>query len=159
MKLLTKTFLLFTITFNSYGQKALSSERKEAISLEIQQMFDNYHSDITTKGIISEFKYLDDSSDFFWVPPGYEKTLDYDTIKSILTTNSKVLNFIEFSWESIKIFPITNKIANYSGVVKCVQVDTSNNPLTFKLIESGTLIKRKDGWKFLSGQSRNLASK
>ncbi|NMH87870.1 hypothetical protein [Flavivirga algicola] len=156
MKLIWTASLFFIVIFNSYGQKALNSERKEAISLEIKQMFDNFHKDITKNGLISEFKYLDDSSDFFWVPPGYKKTLDYSTIKDILTKNSKTVNFIEFSWENIKIVPLTNEIATYSGVVKCVQVDTAHNPITFKIIESGTLIKREDGWKFLNGQSRSL---
>lgn len=156
MKLIWTTSLLFLVIFNSYGQKTLNSKDKETITFEIKQMFDNYHNDITKNGLVSEFKYLDTSSDFFWVPPGYKKTLDYDTVKSILTENSKVINFIEFSWESIKIFPLTKKIAHYSGIVKCVQVDTNHNPATFKIIESGTLIKRKDGWKFLNGQSRNL---
>ena len=156
MKLIWTYSLFLIITFHSYGQKTLNSEDKKSITLEIQQMFENYHNDIIKNGLASEFKYLDTSSDFFWVPPGYEKVLDYDTVKSILITNSKGINFIEFSWENIKIVPLTNNIANYSGIVKCVQVDTNNNSATFKIIESGTLIKRKDGWKFLNGQSRNL---
>ncbi|MDO5977914.1 hypothetical protein [Flavivirga spongiicola] len=156
MKLIWTTSLLFLVIFNSYGQKTLNNKDKETITFEIKQMFDNYHNDITKSGLVSEFKYLDDSSDFFWVPPGYKETLSYDTIKSILTENSKIIDFIEFSWESIKIYPLTKEIANYSGIVKCVQVDADHNPVTFKIIESGTLIKRKDGWKFLSGQSRSL---
>lgn len=156
MKLIWTTSLFFTIVFNSYGQKTLNSESKEAISLEIKQMFNNYYNDITKKGLTRELKYLDNSSDFFWVPPGYEKALDYNTIKGILIANSKVINHIEFSWESIKIHPITEEIATYTGIVKCVQVDTDAKSVTFKIIESGTLIKREDGWKFLNGQSRNL---
>ncbi len=156
MKRIWITSLFFIVIFNSYGQQALNSEHKEAISLEIKQMFKDFHKDITKNGLMSEFKYLDDSSDFFWVPPGYKKALDFDTVKNILVKNSKTVNFIEFSWESIKIVPLTNEIATYSGVVKCVQVDTAHNPKTFKIIESGTLIKRKDGWKFLNGQSRSL---
>ncbi|AUP80448.1 hypothetical protein [Flavivirga eckloniae] len=156
MKLTWTTSLLFIVIFNTYGQKALSHDGKEAIKLEIKQMFENFHNDIKKNGLTSEFKYLDDSSDFFWVPPGYKETLDYDTVKKILIDNSKKVNFIEFSWENIKIYPLTKNIANYSGVVKCVQTVTNHDPLTFKLIESGTLIKREDGWKFLNGQSRNL---
>ena len=156
MKLTWTTSLLFIVILNTYGQKTLSNESKKAITLEIKQMFDNFHNDITKNGLTSEFKYLDTSPDFFWVPPGYTETLDYDTIKKILTDNSKDINFIEFSWEKINIYPLTKNIATYSGVVKCVQVDVNNNPMTFKLIESGTLIKRKDGWKFLSGQSRSF---
>ncbi|GAA3610175.1 hypothetical protein Q4Q39_16700 [Flavivirga amylovorans] len=156
MKLIWTTSLFFIVIFNSYSQKNLNDESKEIITLEIKEMFKNYHNDITKNGLESEFKYLDASSDFFWVPPGYKETLDYDTVKKILIENSKIVNFIEFSWESIKIVPLTNEIANYSGIIKCVQVDTDHNPMMFKIIESGTLIKRKDGWKFLNGQSRTL---
>ncbi|WP_303318090.1 hypothetical protein Q4Q34_11860 [Flavivirga abyssicola] len=156
MKLIWTASLFIIVIFNSYSQKNLNDENKATISLEIKQMFDSFHKDITENGLESEFKYLDDSSDFFWVPPGYKETLDYDAIKNILIENSKVVNFIEFTWESIKIVPLTNEIANYSGIIKCVQVDKDLNPVTFKIIESGTLIKRKGGWKFLNGQSRIL---
>ena len=134
----------------------LTIKEKAAITLEVKNMLNNYHDAIIKDGLGEEFKYLDNSSDFFWVPPGYTEALDYETIKGILLKNSKVVNFIEFSWEKVQIFPITSTIANYTGIVKCVEVDKNNKPITFRIIESGTLIKRSDGWKFLSGQTRNL---
>ncbi len=155
-KMLLYCFFL-TVGFTCSAQKTLNNKNKKIITAEIKEMFENYHNDIVKDGLQAEFRYLDNSDDFFWVPPGYESALDYKTVKNILLSNSKTINYVEFSWETIEIFPITSRIANYSGIVRCVNVDTTNNPMTFRIIESGTLIKRKSGWKFLSGQSRNLS--
>jgi len=119
-------------------------------------MFGDYHNDIKSKGLEAEFKYLDDSPDFFWIPPGYESALTYDSVKSILLSNSKIIHSIAFSWDTLQVFPLTSTIANYSGIVNGVMIDSSASKSEFKILESGTLIKRNDGWKLLSGQSRNL---
>ena len=156
MKSILLYVFVLTLGYTSFAQKTLNKRSKEIIRSEIETMFKNYHNAIVKDGLEAEFKYLDDSDDFFWVPPGYESSLDYKTVKKILLENSKATDYMEFSWETIKIFPISNKIATYSGIVRCVMVDTTNTPMTFRIIESGTLIKRKNGWKFLSGQSRNL---
>jgi len=130
---------------------------KEAVIGEVKQMFDNYHSDIKKEGLTAEFKYLDKSSDFFWVPPGYNSALTYDSVKTILEKNAKGFNDVEFSWKTLQIFPLTNQIANYSGIVNGILTDTSGTKNTVSIIESGTIIKRQDGWKLLSGQSASLA--
>jgi len=37
-------------------------------------------------------------------------------------------------------------------------IDTSGVKSSVQIIESGTVIKRKDGWKLLSGQSATLTT-
>ncbi len=153
------SFLLILTLFNcKHKAEILNQNNKEIIEREIRQMFDNYHNDIKKDGLKAEFKYLDNSSDFFWVPPGYDSALSFDSVKTILLSNSKFIHSIEFSWDTLQVFPLTNTIANYSGIVNGIMIDTSNTKSTFKIIESGTLIKRKDGWKLLNGQSRNLST-
>ena len=152
---LTYIFLLIA-TFVCHSQASLNKKEKEIITQEIKIMLNNYHNDIVKDGIEDELMYLDTSSDFFWVPPGYNSPLNYESIKDILLSNSKAINYIEFSWETIKIFPLTKKIASYSGIAKCVEVGDNLTSMTFRIIESGTLIKRGDDWKFLNGQSRLL---
>jgi len=151
-------YVILIVTLFSCKQNSdtLNRSDKDKIRLEIRQMFENYHNDIKKDGLDAEFKYLDNSSDFFWVPPGYHTALPFDSVQSILIANSKLNNAIEFSWDTLQIFPLTHDIANYSGIVNGTMTDTTNTQSTFKIIESGTLIKRKDGWKLLSGQSRNL---
>ena len=126
---------------------------------EIYQMLNAYHRDIGDEGLTAEFKYLDKSSDFFWVPPGYNTALSYDSVKNILEANSKAFRSIEFHWDTVQIFPLTNEIANYFGIVSGLMIDTSGVKSTVSIIESGTIIKREDGWKLLSGQSRLLKTK
>ncbi|MDW7690645.1 hypothetical protein R9C00_22195 [Flammeovirgaceae bacterium SG7u.111] len=53
----------------------------------------------------------------------------------------------------LEVFPLTNEIANYSGTVRGRMVDKSGVETNVTIIESGTVIKREDGWKLLSGQS------
>ena len=155
-------YVIVILTFFSCSKAVETSSQKldkERVSDEILEMFENYHAAIKADGLKAEFDYLDNSSDFFWVPPGYNSPLSYDEVKIILIENDKAIKTIEFNFDIIQVFPLKNSIANYSGVVSGKMTDTLNNISKFKIIESGTLIKRKDGWKLLNGQSRNLTLK
>ena len=152
----TICFLLLLCTCSCSPPKDSNKLNREVVIREVQQMLDNYHDDIKKGGLTAEFKYLDDSEDFFWVPPGYESALTYDSVKTILETNASNFRNVEFHWDALQIFPLTNEISNYSGIVGGRLTDTSNNSIIVSIIESGTLIKRHDGWKLLNGQSANL---
>ena len=120
-------------------------------------MFENYHAEIKVGGLTTEFAYLDSSADFFWVPPGYNAALSYDSVRTILESNAKLFEAVEFSWDTLQVFPLSNDIATYAGIVNGVMTDTSGTIQRMRLIESGTLIKRKNRWKLLSGQSAVLS--
>ena len=81
------------------------------------QMLKEYHAAIEKDGLTAEFQYLDHSADFFWVPPGYTSALTYDSVRTILTQNAKGFSAITFEWDTLQIFPLSEEIANYSGVV------------------------------------------
>jgi len=134
----------------------LGEAEKERIVSEVEEMFDNYHNDIKQEGLTAEFKYLDQSPDFFWVPPGYKTALSYDSVRSILNNNAILFRDIEFSWDTLQVFPLTKEIANYSGIVEGSMTDTSGLVTSVLIIESGTVVRRSDGWKLLSGQSAVL---
>ena len=147
--------ILMTLTSCSQADKLNESE-KELIINDVIEMFGNYHNDIRKDGLTAEFKYLDQSSDFFWVPPGYKSALSYDSVRQILEINAKSFQAIEFNWDTLQVFPLSDKIANYSGIVKGSMIDTSGIKSSVIIIESGIVIKRSDGWKLLSGQSAIL---
>jgi len=152
-------FLIILLTFTSCKDEVSTLKQpidKERISVEILQMFDTYHAAIKENGLEAEFDFLDNSSDFFWVPPGYKSAQSYNQVKNALIENNKAIKSIQFKFDTIKVYPLGNSIANYSGIVSGKMLDTSNTVSTFKIIESGTLIKRENGWKLLNGQSRNL---
>ncbi len=154
-----RQFICFALLFSFIActpPKDSNELDKEAVIEEVKQMFDNYHSDIKEGGLTAEFKYLDQSDDFFWVPPGFNSALTYDSVKTILEQNASSFNDVEFHWEALQIFPLTNEIANYSGIVNGILTDTSGAKNTVSIIESGTIIKRHNGWKLLNGQSASL---
>ncbi len=152
-------FLVIFITFMNCKEEVNTSKQlldKEQISTEILQMFDAYHAAIKENGLKAEFDFLDNSSDFFWVPPNYNSQQSYNQVKNVLIENDKAITSIEFKFDTIQVYPLSDSIANYTGIVSGKMVDTASTLSTFKIIESGTLIKRKSGWKLLNGQSRNL---
>ena len=153
------TLAIITFLFSCIQEQEKGNEfNKQAVITEINKMFDNYHNDIKSTGLTSEFKYLDNSDDFFWVPPGQNCALSYDSVKAILEKNAVAFRKIEFHWDTLQIFPLSAQIATYSGIVSGTMIDTSGVKSSVQIIESGTVIKRKDGWKLLSGQSATLTT-
>ena len=129
---------------------------KDQVTADIEQMLVDYHNDIRKHGLLAEFKYLDDSKDFYWVPPGYRIPLSYDSVKAILEANAAGLRYVDFRWDTLQVFPLSNYIGSYTGIVVGSLTDTAGVTSSVKIIESGMVIKRHDGWKLLSGQSTNL---
>ena len=149
--------VIILLSLNACVQtEELNANEKQLIIADVKDMFDNYHGDIRIQGLTAEFKYLDQSPDFFWVPPGYNSALTYDSVRSILVTNAKLFSEVIFAWDTLQIFPLTKEIANYSGIVKVSMTATSGEVTLVLIIESGTVIWRSDGWKLLSGQSAVL---
>ena len=149
------SFLIIILVLGCKKEQSKEFDKVQII-IEIETMFHNYHQAIKENGLPAEFDYLDSSEDFFWVPPGYKSAIKYDSIKAILIENNKSIQSISFEFETLEVFPLSETIANYSGIVNGEMTDTAKTVSNFKIIESGTLIKRKDGWKLLNGQSRNL---
>lgn len=131
-------------------ESALDTER---VRTEVTAALHNYHDAMNEEGLMSEFEYLDSSSSFFWVPPGQNKGLSFEVIKPMIIRNSKALAQVNFQWKSLSVFPLSESIANFHGVVEGVLTDTSSAVNHVRLVESGTVIKRSDGWKLLSGQT------
>ncbi len=123
---------------------------------EVKKMFENYHAAIKEGGLKAEFDYLDQSPDFFWVPPGYSSALDIDSVQAILTKNAPLYSAIDFHWTHLVVHPLSDRIATFTGQVGGVMADTNGMQQIISILESGTVIKRDSGWKLLSGQSRTL---
>lgn len=129
---------------------------EKQVEKEVMKMFEDYHLAIKKGGLTAEFDFLDDSEDFYWVPPGYQSALDIDSVKTILNGNASLFKTIEFRWHSIQVYPISPEIATYTGIVNGEMTDTTGQVIAVSILESGTVIRRETGWKLLCGQSRNL---
>lgn len=126
---------------------------KERVKKEVEEMLSNYYSDIKRRGLTAEFGYLDKSEDFFWVPPGFESTLNYDSVRTLVGQNAKMFKSVDIEWETLNVFPLTNQIASFSGTLRGKMTDTTGTEAKIRLIESGTAIKRGKDWKLLNGQT------
>ena len=131
----------------------LSAAEKSMIVDSVNSMLSNYYDDIAKDGLLAEFNYLDSSDQFFWVPPGFDSAISYDSVASILRMNAPKLKSVNNVLKTSKVFPLNHDLANYTITLRSVVTDTTGNVSDFKLIESGIVIKRKNGWKLLSGQT------
>lgn len=123
------------------------------LQAEARATLHRYFDAIKDKGLRAEFAYLDSSEDFYWCPPGSTMALDYDSIASVLNSTADRYRTIDNSWEHLRITMIGENHASYNGILKSHVVDTSGFSTQLKLIETGSLIHRNDGWKLLSGQT------
>ena len=150
-----KQFLLITLIICvSACQTTQEKPDYSRIKKESEDMLKAFHEAVNASGIIAEFDFLDSSSSFYWTPPGYSYAIEYDSIKTILLETHNTLLSAHFKWDTLDVFPLTETYSNYRGVVSCQMTGADSSEQSFKVLESGTLVKRADGWKFLSGQSR-----
>lgn len=131
----------------------LTEAEKQKIVDSVRLTLNNYFSDVEKAGLIAEFRYLDTSSDFYWVPPGYSSPISYDSVAAILKKYQPVYTFVKNSWESLLVHPLKIDLASYSGRIRSEMTDSSGKQTSFSLVETGLAIKRKSGWKLLSGQT------
>jgi hypothetical protein len=154
-KLTRPILTIFTIlAITSCRQStSLTETEKASIVFDVHQTLDNYYNDIKKSGLTAEFKYLDNSADFFWVPPGYSSSISYDSVITVLKQNAPKYISIDNSFDTVRIIPISKEFATYTGRLHSTMTDTFGKVTTFSLVETGVLIKRQDGWKLLNGQT------
>ena len=131
----------------------------QLVQREVLQMLNDYYNDIRKEGLLAEFRYLDSSDDFFWVPPGYQGPISFDSVRTVLTATAPSLRSMDNRWENLIVHPINNETATYSGNIRSIMVDSSGKSTTMFLQETGIVVKRKDGWKLVAGQTAVAANK
>ena len=134
-------------------QTKLTNEEKEAISIEITNVLNKYTLAISHDGLMAEFDFLDSSAEFYWIPPGYTSALKYDSVKAIISGIAPGIKSMDNKYHDIQIWPYSNTHVGYTAHVNSTGVDTAGNTNITTLLESGTLIKRRNGWKLLSGHT------
>ncbi len=143
--------LVFLLSCRESSQ--LKDSQKAAVMNEVRSMLRNYSDDIRSKGLLAEFAYLDSSADFFWVPPGFSSALPFDTVASMIKSNSLLYQSVEISWDTVRITPLTLDLASYTGRLSSITIANSGKVTRGSLVETGLVIRRKSGWKLLCGQT------
>ena len=130
----------------------MEAEKKLIID-SVTQTLNRYYDDIRAEGLMAEFRYLDNSPEFYWVPPGFSVAISYDSVASILRQNAPLLKDIDNKWDTLRIDPLSHELATYTGRLHSIVTDTAGHVSETSLVETGLLIKRRNGWKLLSGQT------
>ena len=150
-----KHLLLITlIVCGSACQTTVEDVNLDRIAQESKAMLVAFHDSINQTDLMAEFAFLDSTSAFYWIPPGYNYAIGYDSIRNILIESNRQLQSVYFDWDTLDVFPLSKDYCNFRGVVHCEMTGQDSVKQIFNVIESGTLVKRDDGWKMLSGQSR-----
>ena len=149
-------FAVVATAISCSRSETLSGSEKQKITQEVKGTLESYYADIAKLGLMAEFAYLDSSSDFFWVPPGYSHALPYDTIAAVIKRNAVLFSSVQNSFETLTVVPLSEELSTYSGRIRTVMTDTTGTIHSYLLVETGVTIKRNGNWKILCGQTSLL---
>ena len=151
-----RVILLIILLFALHScrpEASLTQQERQAISKAVRQTMHDYYADIRKNGSTAEFKYLDSSADFFWAPPGYSSAISYDSVAAVLKQAAPLFRSIDNQLDTLRIIPLSRELATYTARIHSTMIDTGGKESVISLIETGLFIKRRDGWKLLSGQT------
>ena len=148
--------LLLLATASCNAPDTFTEADQLRVTAEVDSMLHAYLDAMREGGLEAEFDYLDSTDAFFWVPPGYDSWISYDSVAAVLRAMAPTLRSTDYRWESLRIDPISHDRAIYTGTLSGVLTDTSGQVTNLFMIETGTVIRREDGWKLLNGQSAVL---
>lgn len=131
----------------------LNEQDKKIIRDTVTLTLQHYVRDVASNGLMAEFSYLDSSADFYWIPPGFNHALSYDSVKFHIEKNAQAYNYVMNTWEELEVNPMSRNYASYRGIIHSTCIDTFEKQTEYRLIETGILVKRSSGWKLLSGQT------
>lgn len=155
-----KYLLAFILTsaFLGCAQKQEHEQEFDAdkIEKEVKEMLLAYDDSVRKSGINGEFFFLDNSEEFYWVPPGYKYALHYDSIAKILREYAPKFQYIDNNWETLEILALSEKYASFNGILNSTMITIDNDTTSGVFFERGLVVKRGEHWKLLSGQTVNL---
>ncbi|HYD21765.1 MAG TPA: hypothetical protein VEB40_09845 [Flavipsychrobacter sp.] len=153
MKHLLGISFIFLFLASCGNRSPLTKAEQRQVAAEVEQMIQRYSEDIKENGLLAEFRYLDSSADFYWIPPGYNDSIAYDSVAAILKRNAPRFRSINNVYDSLEILPISNTSAMYTATVHSTKTDTSGKTTSHMLFENAMVVKRTDGWKLLAGKT------
>ncbi len=116
-------------------------------------MLYGYCNDLRSQGLQAQFHYMDNSGHFFWVPAGSTSAQGLDSTLAIARRAMANVSVVNRSYDTLLVHPLTTTLAAYSARIRSIVSYTGGKDSTILTVETGTLVKRKDGWRFLYGQT------
>jgi hypothetical protein len=149
----TICFVICLALFTSCSSEKLSKRKSKTIEAEAKAMLEAYHRDLALEGLPAEFKYLDSTDQFSWHPAGYDSPISYDSVAATIRQLDDFYTSIKSQWDTLAITPVADTLVNYTGAFTTTMTDITGFSESYAMHETGTLIKRPDGWKMLTGKT------
>jgi hypothetical protein len=146
-------FVICLALLTSCSSEQLSKRQSKRIEAEARSMLEAYHRDLASEGLTAEFKYLDSTDQFSWHPAGYNSPITYDSVATVLLQLDDFYTSIKSKWDTLSIVPVSDTLVNYTGAFTTTMTDVTGFSETYEMHETGTLIKRPDGWKMQTGKT------
>jgi hypothetical protein len=150
------TLIIVSFAVSGCTQSTQVNNQQASIKTEVRNTIENYFVDIRRKGFSAEFTYLDSSDNFFWIPPGYRSALSFDSVAVLLRNNAQIFESINNSIDTLIVLPMSNRFVGFSQKVNSIILDSFGKVSKITFWETGIMIKRESGWKFLCGQTSIL---
>jgi len=134
-----KRIILFVSLLAACTQEKVVEYNAQRVVDEVTDMLNQYHDAMRIGGLEAEFDYLDQSDEFFWIPPGFDQAIDYDSVATILRATDQTLQSIVLEWDTLKVNPINDSLAQYYGRLTSTTIDTAGTEYVALLVESGLI--------------------
>ncbi|MFI5152328.1 MAG: hypothetical protein ACHQET_03285 [Chitinophagales bacterium] len=149
--------IVFALFFSCQEAAKQKTNADSNVAQEVRKALEDCSNAVQMGGVTAEFKWLDSSADFFWIPPGFKSPLTFDSVALIMRRNAGLFRHIEEKWDLLEIQPLNNEYAVFTGRIISRTTDTANHVQEHQLVETGIMVKRSDGWKIHCGQTSLLA--
>lgn len=149
--------LLIAVQGCQFQQKAWDAEARSQVASEARAVLEAYHAEICREGLLAEFAYLDSSADFHWQPPGSTIEIGYDSVTKAIRQNAMVIDSTCGHWLELNVDAVSWDSARYIGVIEIWTRMANAETSIASLNEEGLMVKRKEGWKLLSGRTELVA--
>lgn len=154
-----RIFVFILIVFAACGdsESSFPIEEQATVRDSVYATLTRYNEEISEKGVLAEFDYLDSSAEFSWVPPGYTQPIGFDSVSAMLRRNAAAFKLIQSTLDSLHVTPLDATHATYTALIKSTIVDTANTTTESQLLETGTVVLRNGRWKLLNGNTKVLS--
>jgi len=149
-------FILVLCGLIASCRSGLTEKEISQISDSVKITLKNYYDDVEHNGLNAEFKYLDSSNDFYWIPPGFDHPIGYDSIALMIRENATSFVQVKNRFDSLDVKVHNRDTASYVAVISSESTTSSGEEYGGILREKGVMIKRKGGWKLLHGETKSL---
>jgi len=152
--------LAFLCFITSCQQPAILTESQRAVIRDsVIQLNNRYFDDVKANRLGAVLDYIDDSPEFFWVFPPDTTVISHDALVAMFKTEVRLYRSIDLVWDYMRVEPLTNQYAVYTGKFHETKIDISNRVTKFNGAETGIVVHRPTGWKFLNGQTFEVSQK